>query len=190
MGPQARGRTVLLASPVRAFGGCPTCTRPRLVPSSPGCGRSRTRQRILRPSRAAHVESVRALFLRTVQSRHAFARGSDVVTPRSLASSTVLRARREEGRIVNVPCHGDGPREVLASTCVTAEDGTGWLAFLRAVRGARGRRIELAISAAHPPPRGRDPPVLRGSGPGSGTEAHRGTATAALRERRVLSQTG
>ena len=44
---------------------------------------------------------------------------------------------REEGRIVSVAClvavgvNKDGRREILGFDVVTAEDGAGWLAFLR-----------------------------------------------------------
>jgi putative transposase len=54
----------------------------------------------------------------------------------------VLKSR-EAGRIVNVACliavgvNSDGRREVLGLEVVTAEDGAGWLAFLRSLR-ARG----------------------------------------------------
>ena len=52
---------------------------------------------------------------------------------------------REGGRIVNVAClvgvgvNDDGRREILGLDVVTAEDGAGWLAFLRGLR-ARGPR--------------------------------------------------
>ncbi len=50
---------------------------------------------------------------------------------------------REGGRIVNVAClvavgvNDDGWREILGLEVITAEDGAGWLAFLRSLR-ARG----------------------------------------------------
>lgn len=62
---------------------------------------------------------------------------------------------REGGRIVNVHAliavgvSADGHREILGLDVATAEDGAGWLAFLRSLiaRGLSG--VQLAISDAH-----------------------------------------
>jgi len=62
---------------------------------------------------------------------------------------------REEGRVVNVTAvmaigvNADGHREILGVDVITAEDGAGWLAFLRGLisRGLRG--VRLVVSDAH-----------------------------------------
>ena len=62
---------------------------------------------------------------------------------------------REGGRIVNVACllavgvNGEGNREILGLDIATAEDGAGWLAFLRSLvaRGLSG--VQLVISDDH-----------------------------------------
>jgi transposase-like protein len=62
---------------------------------------------------------------------------------------------REDGRVVNVACviaigiRHDGHREVLGVDVITAEDGAGWLAFLRSLvaRGLKG--VQLVTSDAH-----------------------------------------
>jgi putative transposase len=63
---------------------------------------------------------------------------------------------REEGRVVNVHAliatgvNADGHREILGLDVASAEDGAGWLAFLRGLvaRGLSG--VQLVISDAHP----------------------------------------
>ena len=63
---------------------------------------------------------------------------------------------REDGRVVNVHAliatgvNGDGQREILGLDVASAEDGAGWLAFLRGLvaRGLSG--VQLVISDAHP----------------------------------------
>ena len=63
---------------------------------------------------------------------------------------------REGGRIVNVAClvgvgvNDDGRREILGLDVVTAEDGAGWLAFLRGLRARGLKGVELVVSDAHP----------------------------------------
>ncbi|WP_267906112.1 IS256 family transposase [Streptomyces broussonetiae] len=62
---------------------------------------------------------------------------------------------REGGRIINVHAliavgvNADGHREILGLDVATAEDGAGWLAFLRSLiaRGLSG--VQLVISDAH-----------------------------------------
>ncbi|GLZ16321.1 hypothetical protein Acsp04_65560 [Actinomadura sp. NBRC 104425] len=62
---------------------------------------------------------------------------------------------REGGRIVNVHVlvatgvNADGHREILGVEVVSAEDGAGWLAFLRGLvaRGLSG--VQLVVSDAH-----------------------------------------
>lgn len=62
---------------------------------------------------------------------------------------------REGGRVVNVHClvavgvNNEGRREVLGIEVTSAEDGAGWLAFLRGLtaRGLSG--VELVVSDAH-----------------------------------------
>jgi transposase-like protein len=62
---------------------------------------------------------------------------------------------RENGRVVNVHAlvavgvNGDGSREILGIDVASAEDGAGWLAFLRSLtaRGLSG--VQLVISDAH-----------------------------------------
>ncbi|WP_049871942.1 IS256 family transposase [Catenulispora acidiphila] len=62
---------------------------------------------------------------------------------------------RENGRVVNVHAlvavgvNGDGGREILGIDVASAEDGAGWLAFLRSLtaRGLAG--VQLVISDAH-----------------------------------------
>ena len=76
---------------------------------------------------------------------------------------------REEGRIVNVACliavgvNQDGRREVLGFDVVTAEDGAGWLAFLRGLRARGLKGVELVISDAHPGLKDAIASVLRGA---------------------------
>jgi len=63
---------------------------------------------------------------------------------------------REDGRVVNVHAliatgvNADGHREILGLDVASAEDGAGWLAFLRGLvaRGLSG--VQLVISDAHP----------------------------------------
>jgi transposase-like protein len=63
---------------------------------------------------------------------------------------------REDGRVVNVHAlvatgvNADGHREILGLDVASAEDGAGWLAFLRGLvaRGLCG--VQLVISDAHP----------------------------------------
>lgn len=65
---------------------------------------------------------------------------------------------REDGRVVNVHAllatgvNADGHREILGLDVASAEDGAGWLAFLRGLvaRGLSG--VQLVISDAHPRP--------------------------------------
>ena len=62
---------------------------------------------------------------------------------------------REGGRVVNVHAlvatgvNGDGHREILGLQVTSAEDGAGWLAFLRdlTARGLTG--VKLVTSDAH-----------------------------------------
>uniref|UniRef100_UPI0018DF367C IS256 family transposase n=1 Tax=Streptomyces fildesensis TaxID=375757 RepID=UPI0018DF367C len=62
---------------------------------------------------------------------------------------------REGGRVVNVHClvavgvNAEGQREVLGLDVAAAEDGAGWLAFLRGLvaRGLTG--VQLVVSDAH-----------------------------------------
>jgi transposase-like protein len=62
---------------------------------------------------------------------------------------------REGGRVVNVHCliavgvNAEGRREILGIDIATAEDGAGWLAFLRSLtaRGLSG--VQLVVSDAH-----------------------------------------
>jgi len=76
---------------------------------------------------------------------------------------------REGGRIVNVAClvgvgvNEDGHREVLGLDVVTAEDGAGWLAFLRSLRARGLKGVELVISDAHPGLKDAIASVLRGA---------------------------
>jgi putative transposase len=64
---------------------------------------------------------------------------------------------REDGRVVNVHAliatgvNADGHREILGLDVASAEDGAGWLAFLRGLvaRGLSG--VQLVISDARPP---------------------------------------
>ena len=62
---------------------------------------------------------------------------------------------REGGRIANVACliavgvNDEGRREILGFDVVTAEDGAGWLAFLRGLKARGLRGVELVISDAH-----------------------------------------
>ncbi|GAA3214847.1 hypothetical protein GCM10020256_15970 [Streptomyces thermocoprophilus] len=68
---------------------------------------------------------------------------------------------REGGRIINVHAliavgvNADGHREILGLDVATAEDGAGWLAFLRSLiaRGLSG--VQLVVSDAHARPRRR-----------------------------------
>jgi transposase-like protein len=63
---------------------------------------------------------------------------------------------REGGRIVSVSVvkaigvNRDGYREVLGLDVITAEDGAGWLAFLRALKARGLTGVQLAISDDHP----------------------------------------
>jgi len=76
---------------------------------------------------------------------------------------------REGGRIVNVAClvgvgvNDDGRREVLGLDVVTAEDGAGWLAFLRSLRARGLKGVELVISDAHHGLKDAIASVLRGA---------------------------
>ena len=76
---------------------------------------------------------------------------------------------REGGRIVNVAClvgvgvNDDGRREILGLDVVTAEDGAGWLAFLRGLRARGLKGIELVVSDAHPGLKDAIASVLRGA---------------------------
>jgi putative transposase len=76
---------------------------------------------------------------------------------------------REGGRIVNVAClvavgvNDDGRREILGLDVVTAEDGAGWLAFLRSLRARGLKGVELVISDAHPGLKDAIASVLRGA---------------------------
>ena len=76
---------------------------------------------------------------------------------------------REGGRIVNVAglvavgVNEDGRREVLGLDIVTAEDGAGWLAFLRGLRARGLKGVELVISDAHPGLKDAISSVLRGA---------------------------
>jgi putative transposase len=76
---------------------------------------------------------------------------------------------REGGRIVNVAClvavgvNDDGRREILGLDVVTAEDGAGWLAFLRGLRARGLKGVKLVISDAHPGLRDAIDSVLRGA---------------------------
>lgn len=62
---------------------------------------------------------------------------------------------REGGRIANVAClvavgvNEEGRREILGFDVVTAEDGAGWLSFLRGLKARGLRGVELVISDAH-----------------------------------------
>jgi transposase-like protein len=76
---------------------------------------------------------------------------------------------REGGRIVNVAClvavgvNEDGRREILGLDVVTAEDGAGWLAFLRGLRARGLKGVKLVVSDAHPGLRDAIDSVLRGA---------------------------
>lgn len=76
---------------------------------------------------------------------------------------------REGGRIVNVACliavgvNDDGHREVLGLDVVTAEDGAGWLAFLRSLRARGLKGVKLVVSDAHPGLKDAIASVLRGA---------------------------
>lgn len=76
---------------------------------------------------------------------------------------------REGGRIVNVACliavgvNDDGHREVLGLDVVTAEDGAGWLAFLRSLRARGLKGVKLVVSDAHPGLKDAISSVLRGA---------------------------
>ena len=76
---------------------------------------------------------------------------------------------REAGRIVNVAClvcvgvNAEGRREILGLDVVTAEDGAGWLAFLRGLRARGLKGVELVISDAHPGLKDAIASVLRGA---------------------------
>jgi transposase-like protein len=76
---------------------------------------------------------------------------------------------REGGRIVNVAVlvgvgvNEDGRREILGLDVVTAEDGAGWLAFLRSLRARGLKGVELVISDAHPGLKDAIASVLRGA---------------------------
>jgi putative transposase len=76
---------------------------------------------------------------------------------------------REGGRIVNVAClvavgvNDDGRREILGLDVVTAEDGAGWLAFLRGLRARGLKGVKLVVSDAHSGLRDAIDSVLRGA---------------------------
>ncbi|CAM5302368.1 hypothetical protein GCM10010266_73800 [Streptomyces griseomycini] len=76
--------------------------------------------------------------------------------PRTFAWVDALTRKVREGdRIINVHAlvavgvNADGHREILGLDVATAEDGAGWLAFLRSlvVRGLSG--VQLVVSDAH-----------------------------------------
>jgi putative transposase len=79
---------------------------------------------------------------------------------------------REGGRIVNVHAlvavgvNADGHREILGIDVATAEDGAGWLAFLRSLtaRGLAG--VQLVVSDATPASSTRSEPSCPGWRPG------------------------
>ncbi|MFF7988010.1 IS256 family transposase [Streptomyces sp. NPDC007901] len=62
---------------------------------------------------------------------------------------------REGGRIVNVHAlvavgvNADGHREILGIDVATAEDGAGWLAFLRSLTACGLSGVQLVVSDAH-----------------------------------------
>ena len=62
---------------------------------------------------------------------------------------------REEGRIINVHAlvavsvNADGHREILGLGVATAEDGAGWLAFLRSLTARGLGSVQLVVSDAH-----------------------------------------
>ena len=66
-----------------------------------------------------------------------------------MAADALVLKVREGGRVVNVHAlvatgvNGDGHREILGLQVTSAEDGAGWLAFLRdlAARGLTGVRL-------------------------------------------------
>ena len=63
---------------------------------------------------------------------------------------------RERGRVVNVQAlvatgvNADGHREILGLDVASAEDGAGWLAFLRGLVARDLSGVQLVISDAHP----------------------------------------
>ena len=63
---------------------------------------------------------------------------------------------REDGRVVNVHAllatgvNADGHREILGLDVASAEDGAGWLAFLRGLVARGLSAVQLVISDAHP----------------------------------------
>jgi putative transposase len=63
---------------------------------------------------------------------------------------------REDGRVVNVHAliatgvNADGHREILGLDVASAEDGAGWLAFLRGLVARGLSDVQLVISDAHP----------------------------------------
>ncbi len=76
---------------------------------------------------------------------------------------------REEGRIINVHAlvavgvNADGHREILGLDVATAEDGAGWLAFLRSLtaRGLGGRPTRRLRRPHRPGQRDRRRPARR-----------------------------
>src|SRR5881392_2055000 len=72
-----------------------------------------------------------------------------------MAADAVVLKVREGGRVVNVHAliavgvNAEGYREILGIDVTTAEDGAGWLTFLRSLtaRGLSG--VQLVISDAH-----------------------------------------
>jgi putative transposase len=57
----------------------------------------------------------------------------------------------------------DGRREILGLDVVTAEDGAGWLAFLRGSKARGLKGVELVVSDAHAGLREGISSVLRGA---------------------------
>ncbi len=78
---------------------------------------------------------------------------------------------REGGRIINVHAliavgvNADGHREILGIDVATAENGAGWLAFLRSLiaRGLASSSSSLMLTPASSTPPARSCPVRRGS---------------------------
>jgi putative transposase len=68
----------------------------------------------------------------------------------------VVRCRDDRERMSGVAClvavgvNAEGKREVLGLELVSAEDGAGWLGFLRGLIAGGLRGVQLVISDAHP----------------------------------------
>lgn len=84
------------------------------------------------------------------------ATGRSTLAPYTFVRVDALTQKvREGGRIINVHAlvavgvNADGHREILGLDVATAEDGAGWLAFLRSLvaRGLSG--VQLVVSDAH-----------------------------------------